>query len=78
MAEPLMPQKRSYKIELEPGQYLWCSCGRSETQPFCDDSHIGTEFEPVVFEITEKKIYSICGCKRSALNAICDGTHKLL
>ncbi|PKL86715.1 MAG: cytochrome C551 [Ignavibacteriae bacterium HGW-Ignavibacteriae-1] len=78
MTEPLMPQKHSYKIELEPGEYLWCACGKSENQPFCDDSHNATDCQPVQFEITVKKIYSICGCKRSEKNAFCDGTHKLL
>lgn len=78
MIQPLVAQKHSYKIELEPGEYLWCACGRSQTQPFCDDSHIGTGIEPVTFSIIEKKVYSICGCKHSAKQAICDGAHKQL
>lgn len=30
-------------------RYLWCSCGRSAKQPFCDGSHVGTHFTPVPF-----------------------------
>jgi CDGSH-type Zn-finger protein len=78
MDKPIIAQKHSYKLELSPGHYLWCSCGLSSTQPFCDDSHKSTEFKPVEFEIIEQKIYSICGCKHSAKGHICDGTHKNL
>ena len=30
--------------------YYWCSCGKSSKQPFCDGSHKGTEFNPVVYK----------------------------
>ena len=30
--------------------YYWCSCGKSAKQPFCDASHKGTEFNPVVYK----------------------------
>lgn len=65
-------------LELEPGEYWWCRCGRSKNQPFCDDSHIGTEFEPLKFVITEKRRYALCQCKQTGNNPYCDGTHKSL
>lgn len=34
-----IPQKGPYILEMEPGKYAWCTCGRSATQPFCDGSH---------------------------------------
>ena len=39
MAEPLIPQKSPYAVELAPGDYWWCACGQSKRQPFCDGSH---------------------------------------
>lgn len=65
-------------LELEPGEYWWCRCGRSKNQPFCDDSHLGTEFEPLQFVITEKRRYALCQCKQTGNNPFCDGTHKRL
>ena len=27
-------------VEVEKGKsYYWCACGKSNNQPFCDDSH---------------------------------------
>ena len=75
MAEPTCAKKGAYQEELEPGDYYWCACGLSKTQPMCDGSHKGTDFSPVKFTVTEKKYYSLCGCKKSADAPFCDGTH---
>ena len=43
-------------IEVEQGKsYYWCACGKSKKQPFCDSSHKGTEFNPVVYKAEETK-----------------------
>jgi len=76
--EPEMPQKMPYVMELKPGKYAWCACGKSKNQPFCDGSHKTTPFKPIVFEIKEEKKYAMCGCKRSGNKPFCDGTHKKL
>jgi CDGSH-type Zn-finger protein len=65
-------------LELEPGEYWWCRCGRSQDQPWCDSSHKGSEFEPVRFEVTEKRRYALCRCKQTHTPPFCDGTHKTL
>jgi len=65
-------------LELEPGTYHWCACGRSENQPFCDGSHEGTAFSPREVVIEEKRRVALCQCKRTAKAPFCDGVHKNL
>jgi len=65
-------------LELEPGDYWWCTCGKSSKQPFCDGSHKGTSFTPEKIQITEKKNYALCTCKQSGNGAFCDGSHTTL
>jgi CDGSH-type Zn-finger protein len=76
MAEPVMAQKSPYPVELAPGDYWWCRCGRSKRQPFCDGAHKTTEFTPMKFSMTEPQKIWLCGCKHSANKPFCDGTHK--
>lgn len=78
MSEPVIAQRGPYVVELEPGSYWWCRCGRSKNQPFCDGSHKATEFKPVKVEISEAGKYALCGCKRSGNKPFCDGTHNTL
>jgi CDGSH-type Zn-finger protein len=78
MDDPVIAQKAPYELELEPGTYYWCSCGRSKNQPFCDGSHEGTGLEPKEFIITEKQTVYLCGCKWTADAPFCDGAHENL
>jgi glutamate synthase domain-containing protein 2 len=67
------------KEELEEGKkYAWCACGLSATQPFCDGSHRGTDFTPVVFSADKSEAAFLCACKRTANAPYCDGTHAKL
>jgi len=75
MNEPTIAVKEPKIMEMEPGTYHWCSCGKSANQPFCDGSHQGTDFVPQPFEITEKKTVALCQCKHSKNPPFCDGTH---
>ncbi|HEV2437240.1 MAG TPA: CDGSH iron-sulfur domain-containing protein [Verrucomicrobiae bacterium] len=78
MPEPVIAQKSPYVQKMEPGEYWWCACGRSKSQPFCDGSHKGTGLAPKRVEITEVKTVAWCGCKHSANAPFCDGTHSRL
>jgi len=79
MQERAMPQKGPYPVEVEAGKsYLWCACGHSATQPFCDGSHSGTGFTPVRFDAKNSETVWLCGCKRTRTKPFCDGTHEKL
>lgn len=78
MTDPVIAAKAPALIELEPGTYYWCACGRSANQPFCDGSHQGTEFVPMEFAVQEKKKVALCRCKRTAKAPFCDGSHRNL
>ncbi|GAP38354.1 CDGSH iron-sulfur domain-containing protein [Piscinibacter sakaiensis] len=69
-------QLAPFIAEVEQGKtYLWCSCGRSETQPFCDGRHKGTPFLPVKYVATETRTLFFCGCKETRVRPLCDNTH---
>lgn len=78
MEQPETADTKPAVLELEPGTYWWCSCGKSAKQPFCDGSHKGSSFSPVKVEITEKKTVALCNCKHSKNGALCDGSHAAL
>ncbi len=62
--------------ELEKGKrYAWCSCGKSDNQPWCNGAHKGSEFKPHVFEAEESKPTPICMCKKTKNPPYCDGSH---
>ena len=39
MSDPAVYDRAPAELELEPGDYGWCACGRSMNQPFCDGTH---------------------------------------
>jgi CDGSH-type Zn-finger protein len=78
MSEKKVPQKAPYVMEIEPGTYAWCACGSSSNQPYCDGSHKGGPYTPVVEKISEKKKVAWCGCKHTGGAPFCDGSHNKL
>lgn len=43
MGNPVIADNKPTKVKLEKDEeYLFCTCGRSDKQPFCDGSHAGT------------------------------------
>jgi CDGSH-type Zn-finger protein/mannose-6-phosphate isomerase-like protein (cupin superfamily) len=76
---PLIANRKGYYYEVKAGKrYLWCACGRSQSQPFCDGSHAGTEFLPVVFKAERDEDVIFCGCKQTGTGPFCDGAHSNL
>ena len=71
------PAKPYYLMEVQEGKtYMWCACGRSKNQPFCDGSHANTGYSPVMYKADATKDIFFCGCKRTGTQPFCDGTHK--
>ncbi len=78
MSEPVIAQKSPYVMNLQPGTYYWCTCGRSAQQPFCDGSHQGSEFSPKAFTLDSPATVALCGCKHTKDQPFCDGSHNAL
>jgi CDGSH-type Zn-finger protein/quercetin dioxygenase-like cupin family protein len=79
MSDPVIAQKKPYLVELKAGRhYLWCRCGRSAKQPYCDGSHAGTAFTPLRFDAKQGGEAVLCGCKQTRTPPFCDGTHNKL
>ena len=55
--------------------YYWCSCGKSYKQPFCDGSHKGSEFNPIIYKAGLTKKIFFCACKQTNDQPFCDGSH---
>eukprot|EP01067_Filipodium_phascolosomae_P001722 Filipodium_phascolosomae@DN2107_c0_g1_i2.p1 len=87
-AVPVSPRLRPYRVRIDPGKvgssltcyppmmqaYLWCACGRSAAQPFCDGSHHGTGIQPVIHHSQGDayRVLSFCGCKITNNVPFCD------
>ena len=62
---------------LEGNSYYWCTCGLSKKQPFCDGSHKGTTFMPLLFKADQSKKVFFCTCKQTNDQPMCDGSHNV-
>ena len=76
---PIIANVKPIKVELEAGKnYFWCQCGLSQSQPFCDGSHAGTDIKPLRFTAEKTGAAGLCQCKSTANAPFCDGTHATL
>jgi len=73
--------KKPFMVEVKKGKtYMWCACGHSRKQPFCDGTH-RSPFKkivqrPVKFVSDEDKEVWFCMCKQTDHRPFCDGSHK--
>ncbi|GGK75397.1 glutamate synthase-related protein [Amphritea balenae] len=74
---PVVANNKPVKVDLKQGQqYHFCVCGRSVKQPFCDGSHVGSEFKPKAFNAENDGEAWLCACKHTGNAPYCDGSHK--
>ncbi len=79
MESPKIAGQKPMAVNLKKGEeYLWCACGESKNQPFCDWSHVSTSFEPLPFSSNEDEEAFLCMCKQTKNPPYCDGTHAAL
>lgn len=77
MSKPVIADNKPKRVSLAKGQdYYFCTCGKSNNQPFCDGSHAGTNFTPKRFVAEEDGDAYLCQCKHTANMPFCDGSHK--
>ena len=54
--KPACPQMSPYVIQEKAGKKMWCSCGQSKKQPYCDGSHSGTDFFPEIVHLDQDRL----------------------
>lgn len=79
MTQPFVRSTMPRPVDVQVGTtYWWCSCGKSQAQPFCDGSHRGTGQLPLEYVASETTRVWFCGCKKTLKQPLCDGSHKAL
>lgn len=77
VSNPIIYSNKPVSVVLEKDkEYYFCTCGRSNNQPFCDGSHVSTEHTPKSFIADSSGESFLCQCKHSQNLPFCDGTHK--
>jgi glutamate synthase domain-containing protein 2/CDGSH-type Zn-finger protein len=76
MSDPVIADNKPVPVDLSKGEEsYWCACGKSQSQPFCDGSHAGSEFTPLAFTADDNGEAYLCACKRTGNAPFCDGSH---
>jgi CDGSH-type Zn-finger protein len=80
LRNPRVARRTPARLKLQPGRYSWCACGRSNEQPFCDNSHReikdGQDWRSYKFQVLEEVEVTLCRCKRTQSPPFCDCQHE--
>ena len=74
--KPKKDDVQSKMMSMEAGEYYWCACGKSSTQPFCDGAHKKSGGKPCAVTFEEKQEVMWCMCKNTKTPPICDQSCK--
>ena len=70
-------QDTPIKVTLDAGvKFAYCTCGLSETMPYCNGTHRGTEFKPIKWTPATNEELWLCRCGKSKNKPHCDGSHQ--
>ncbi|KAI1303617.1 CDGSH iron-sulfur domain-containing protein 3, mitochondrial [Halotydeus destructor] len=72
--------KKPAMVNCKEGKiYMYCACGHSKNQPFCDGTHriqhLRINIRPIPWTCKQSGEYWFCNCKKSSRRPFCDGTH---
>ena len=76
--KPTIVSRQGKQCHLDPGIYMFCTCGLSSGGMFCDGSHKASSFTPKRLKLFEPTSIAICMCKHSVNMPYCDGSHRQL
>lgn len=75
--EKIIAAKAPVQCHFEEGKtYAWCSCGRSDKQPYCNGAHASTSLRPMIVKADKDRSVWLCQCKQTKNPPYCDGSHK--
>ncbi|MCB2198110.1 CDGSH iron-sulfur domain-containing protein [bacterium] len=78
--KPVIAKCEPSVIDVEADRlYSWCTCGFSQSQPFCDTAHRGrSTMKSLKLMFDKPQKVRFCQCKQTSTPPFCDRTHETL